>query len=160
VRCALLIVVAAYLAAPAFAQAPELTVTAHSWGIVNPAGELIFRITDQGSNAASSDQFRGPAIDMPGGVIRGPVDFEGGRGTTNPRTSNLNIGAGNGTNHRGILALNPDIGSEIRLMNGHGRTCIRVLIDRTIMFDCRGHRLAQFGPRGVTFYVKPRVRRR
>jgi hypothetical protein len=158
-RLALLIVVAC-LAAPAFAQAPELTVTAHSWGIVSPTGQLVVLFTDRDSNPASSDRFQGPSLQMTGGVLRGIRDIEGGRATADSRDAGLSIGAGNGTNHRGILSLNPDIGSEIRLMNGHGRTCIRVLIDRTIMFDCNGHRLAQFGPRGITFYVKPRVRRR
>jgi hypothetical protein len=159
-RLALLIVLAC-LAAPAFAQAPELTVTAHSWGIVSPTGQLVVLFTDKDSNPASSDRFQGPSLQMTGGVLRGIRDIEGGRATADSRDAGLSIGAGNGTNHRGILSLNPDIGSEIRLMNGHGHSCLRVLVDRWIGYDCAGHRLMQLGPgRRITFYVKPRVRRR
>jgi len=68
--------------------------------------------------------------------IIGPRNLQGG----GPGGTNFDIGAGS-TSDPSDLALNYDVGRNV------------------LIYDGRKHLLARFGPRGITFYVKPRVRR-
>jgi hypothetical protein len=77
----------------------------------------------------------GDALVIPGGDILNVRNIQGGT-IADP---NLDLGAGSAS-HRGTLALNYDVGRCVVIYDGHK------------------HRLAEFCPHQIVFYVKPRVR--
>lgn len=77
----------------------------------------------------------GDAIYLPRGDLLNVRNVQGGV----PGGLNLDIGAGS-TRHPGDVVLNYDVGRCTHIYNGRKR------------------KLASFCPRGITFYVKPRVR--
>jgi hypothetical protein len=79
----------------------------------------------------------GPALYLPRGDILNVRNIQGGV----IGDLNLDIGAGS-TEHPGSIVLNYDVGR-----------C-------TVIFDGRKRPLARFCPKGITFYKKPRVRKR
>jgi hypothetical protein len=79
----------------------------------------------------------GPALYLPRGDILNVRNIQGGV----IGDLNLDIGAGS-TEHPGSIVLNYDVGR-----------C-------TVIYDGRKHKLARFCPSGITFYKKPRVRKR
>ena len=78
----------------------------------------------------------GDALYLNAGDIIGPRNLQGG----GPGGTNFDIGAGS-TSDPSDLALNYDVGRNV------------------LIYDGRKRLVARFGPRGITFYVKPRVRR-
>jgi len=107
-----------------------------------------FRVVPGGAQGG-----RGDLVYMPAGTIQGVHVIQGGSrecldatqmlGPCDERnlSLNLDIGAGS-TSHPGVLALNFDVGRAV------------------VIFDGKKHALARFDRHGITFYVKPRVRRR
>ena len=80
----------------------------------------------------------GNAIVVNGWDIRGVRNIQGGWLDGHAGDLNLDIGAGS-TANPGDIALNYDVGRS------------------TLVYDGHRHLLARFGPRGITFYVRPRV---
>jgi hypothetical protein len=132
-----LLIVAACLAAPAFAQAPLSPVVLSN----------AFRVVPGAAQGA-----RGDLVYMPAGTIQGVHVIQGGSRECldatqllgpcdeRERSLNLDIGAGS-TSHPGTLALNFDVGK-----------CV-------VIFDGKRRRLASFCKDGITFYRKPRIKK-
>lgn len=85
--------------------------------------------------AAEGPQF--PSLVGNNGDLRGWRNAQLG----SPQDPDGDIGAGS-TAHPGVLSLNYDIGREVRIYDGRKRL------------------IARFGRDGISFYVKPRIRRR
>jgi hypothetical protein len=95
------------------------------------AGEAPGRTTILRNGGAAG----GDALVIPRGDILNVRNIQGGTASD----PNLDLGAGSST-HRGVLALNYDVGRCVVIYDGHRR------------------RLAKFCPHKIVFYVKPQVR--
>lgn len=102
-------------------------------------------VHERGSNAARKYGINAPSLAWNSGEIRGTRDIQGGMIIDGlPQLNALDIGAGN--------AERP------------GRLGIGADVTRTIVFSVRRpnrppQRMMSISPRGITFYVKPRLRR-
>lgn len=88
---------------------------------------------------ASAGADGGAALYLPIGDVLNVRNIQGGMVTSDRSDLNLDLGAG-GSANRGDIVLNSDVGKRVLIFDGHKRV------------------IANFEPRGIVFYKKPRVR--
>jgi hypothetical protein len=83
----------------------------------------------------------------------GPRNFQGG----GPGGQNFDLGAGS-TADPANLSLNWDIGKSTNIFEGHKRRVAHFGADGSKFYDPQtGRLLAWFGPKGIRFYIKPKI---